>query len=323
MRERLRRLTGWIRRIPMAAWIAGLAVVVAVALIPVVVEDRSDGGGAVAGAHQDSPYVGPGGSDSWVPSRSKRRSVVWAIGDGANGGEHGRAVADMVAAHRVDRLLYLGDVYESGTADEYETNYRPLYGRFDAITAPTIGNHEWPNIATGYVPYWTAARGTPPPLWYAFAASGWQLISLNSNAPDSTSPAQLDWLRNEIDKTPRYGNCRLAFMHHPFFSAGVHGDLTSLQPIFRELRTHASIALSGHDHDMQRLHPIDGITQFVDGAGGNWLYPVNRDDPRVAFFDDTHYGALRLKLRPGKAVLSFVAEGGKTLDHSAVSCHQS
>jgi hypothetical protein len=64
----------------------------------------------------------------------------------------------MVSSHRVDRLLYLGDVYESGTAAEFESNYRPLYGRFDSIAAPTIGNHEWPNVATGYVPYWTAAR---------------------------------------------------------------------------------------------------------------------------------------------------------------------
>ena len=82
-----------------------------------------------------------------------------------------QAVASMVAARRVDRLLYLGDVYESGTEHEFQANYDAVYHRFDAITAPTIGNHEWPNVATGYVPYWTAARGKPPPLWYAFAAS--------------------------------------------------------------------------------------------------------------------------------------------------------
>ncbi len=213
-------------------------------------------------------------------------------------------------------------MYESGTADEFQANYRPLYGRFNRITAPTIGNHEWPNVATGYVPYWTAARGTPPPFWYAFAASGWQLISLNSNSPASTSRAQLDWLRREIHRTPRFGNCRIAFMHHPVFSAGLHGDLTSLQPIFGELRGHASIVLSGHDHDMQRLHPVDGITPLVDGAGGQELYPVNRDDPRLAFADDTEHGALRIALSPGRAGLAFVGEHGTTLNHSAVHCRQ-
>jgi acid phosphatase type 7 len=278
-------------------------------------------GGEVASAGERSPYLGPRGAGrGWIPSRATRRSVVWAVGDGADGGTAGRAVADMVASHRVDRLLYLGDVYVTGTAAEFASNYRPLYGRFDAITAPTIGNHEWPNVATGYVPYWTSARGTPPPLWYAFAVTGWQLISLNSNTP--TSPAQGSWLRKEIHSTPRYGTCRIAFNHHPIFSAGLHGDLRALQPIFDELRGHASIVLAGHDHDMQRMHPIDGITPFVDGAGGQALYPVNRADPRLAFFDDTHHGALRIKLRPGRAVLTFVAQDGTTLDRSSVACRQ-
>jgi hypothetical protein len=324
MRERLTRLTHAVERIPMGARIAVLAAAAGLAFIAAALHNQgSDGNAEIAGANQRAAYLGPHDArNGWVHSRTKRRSIVWAIGDGADGGADGRAVADMVAAHRVDRFLYLGDVYESGTAAEFQSNYDPLYGRFDAITAPTIGNHEWPNVATGYVPYWTHARGTPPPFWYAFAASGWQLVSLNSNAPASTSPAQLHWLRGEIRKTPRYGNCRIAFMHHPVFSAGLHGDTSSLQPIFGELRGHASIVLSGHDHDMQRLHPVDGITPLVDGAGGHDLYPVNRGDNRLAFADDTHHGALRIKLSPGRAVLSFVAEDGTTLNRSVVRCHQ-
>jgi hypothetical protein len=313
-----------IARIPMGMRVAVVAIAVGIGVAATIAhEDHSNSEGGVAAAQQRSPHLGPrGGGTSWVRSRTKRRSVVWAIGDGADGGADGRAVAAMVGAHRVDRLLYLGDVYESGTAAEFQSNYDPLYGHFDAITAPTIGNHEWPNVATGYVPYWIRARGTPPPFWYAFAASGWQLISLNSNAPVSTSPAQLDWLRGQIRKTPRYGDCRIAFMHHPVFSAGLHGDTTSLQPIFGELRGHASIVLSGHDHDMQRLHPVDGVTPVVDGAGGHDLYPVNRGDNRLAFADDTHHGALRIKLSPGRAVLSFVAEDGTTLNRSVVRCSQ-
>jgi hypothetical protein len=201
-------------------------------------------------------------------------------------------------------------------------NYRPLYGRYDQSAGPTIGNHEWANVATGYVPYWTAARGKPPPFWYASAASGWQLISLNSNAPISTSPDQLGWVRSKIERSPRYGTCRIAFMHHPTYSAGLHGGLAALQPVLAELEGNASILLSGHDHDMQRLRPISGITQLVSGSGGRELYPVNRNDPRLAFYDDTHHGAVRLKLRPGRAVVSFVASDGSLLDRSAVSCRQ-
>jgi hypothetical protein len=42
----------------------------------------------------------------------------------------------------------------------------------------------------------------------------------------------------------------------------------------------------------------------------------------LAFYEDTHHGAVRLKLRPGRAVVSFVASDGSLLDRSAVSCRQ-
>ena len=266
-------------------------------------------------------YLGPhGGGHGWVPSRAKRRSVVWAVGDAADGSVVSEGVAGMVRNRRVDGLLYLGDVYATGTAGEFEAKYRPLYGLLGRISAPTIGNHEWPNVATGYVPYWTAVRGTPPPLWYAFAASGWQLISLNSNLPGSSD--QRRWLERLIKRTPRYGTCRIAFMHHPIFSTGLHGGLEALQPIFGELRGHASVVLAGHDHDMQRFRPVAGITQLVDGAGGAELYPVDRSDSRLAFADDRHHGALRLVLRPGRLALTFVAADGSALDRSSVRCGQ-
>src|SRR5436190_7792810 len=278
------------------------------------------GCGGGGGGNDDRGAQAAGGSahTGWMPSRSKRRSVVWAVGDAADGSPTAQAVASMVTSHRIDRLLYLGDVYDSGTPLEFDRNYRPLYGGLGDITAPTIGNHEWPNIATGYVPYWTSVRGTPPPLYYAFSVSGWQLISLNSNTPESGP--QVAWLQHLIQTTPQYGNCRIAFEHHPFFSTGPHGGLDALQVIFGALRQNARIVLSGHDHDMQRFRPIGGIVQLVDGAGGAELYPFVSTDKRRVFGDDTDHGALRLVLRSGRANLTFVAQNGTTLDHSVVRC---
>ncbi|HEY6638412.1 MAG TPA: hypothetical protein VIZ61_12080 [Solirubrobacterales bacterium] len=329
MGGRVKRLLDAVERMSMGTRLAVLALATAlVVAATIAVGGGSDENSApdstpadrAAGTQPRSPNPGPPGVHSWVPSRAKPHSIVWAVGDAANGSAASQRVASMVISRRPDRLLYLGDVYETGTALEFDRNYRPLYGGLGGITAPTVGNHEWPNVATGYVPYWTAARGTPPPFRYAFAVSGWQLISLNSNLP--TDPAQEAWLSQELRATPRYGDCRIAFMHHPRYSAGLHGDLDALQGIFDELRGHASIALAGHDHDMQRLHPMDGITPFVDGSGGNELYPVNRADPRLAFFDDTHHGALRIELRAGRAVVSFVDQDGATLDRSAVNCQE-
>ena len=87
-----------------------------------------------------------------------------------------------------------------------------------------------------------------------------------------------------------------------------------MAPLWRALRGHAVAVLNGHAHDMQRFRPVDGITEFVDGAGGHRLHPVNGSDPRLAFSDDHSFGALRLRLRRGVADYAFVDSAGHTLD---------
>jgi hypothetical protein len=272
------------------------------------------------------PIHEPAGAD--VPSGPSRRAVVWAVGDGADGGSAAKAVARRVRAGPVDKFLYLGDVYGpqplalvrgDGTAADYRTRYAPVYGALARITAPTPGNHEWPQRGSGYEPYWRKVLGRTPPAYYRFTIAGWQILSLNSEAPHGRGSPQLRWLVRQV---ARRGTCRLAFWHRPRFSAGRHGDQPDVAPLWDALRGRAALVVNGHDHDMQRLRPIDGITPVVSGAGGHGLYGLH-PDPRRVFGNDRTYGALRIDLRPGHARLRFVAAGGRVLDSSAVRCRQS
>jgi hypothetical protein len=257
------------------------------------------------------------GAGQSPPSASSRHAVVWAVGDGADGSAAGRSVAARIAAGPVDRLLYLGDVYKDGTAAEFRRNYAPTYGRLAAKTAPTPGNHDWPNHKTGYDPYWRRALHRRLPHWYAFRAGGWEIISLNSEAPHDRGSPQERWLRARVR---RRGTCRIAFWHQPRYSAGTHhGDQRDVTPLWNDLRGRAAIVLAGHEHDMQRFRPIDGIVEFVSGAGGNERYSL-RSDPRLAFGNDSEFGALRLDLRPGVARYAFVTAAGRVLDSGAVRC---
>jgi hypothetical protein len=244
-------------------------------------------------------------------------ATLWAVGDG-DAGRASRALVDRIAADRPDRLLYLGDVYERGTADDFRENYAPSWGRLAAITAPTPGNHEWPRHRDGYDPYWARALRRPrAAAWYRFQAGGWTILSISSETQRDADSDQLTWLRAQLR---RPGTCRLAFWHRPRFSAGTHhGDEEKMAPAWDALRNHAAIVVAGHDHTMQRLHPIDGITSFVSGAGGRSRYEV-RDDPRVAFADTRHDGALRLRLRRGSASYAFVTTAGRVLDRGTVRC---
>lgn len=253
------------------------------------------------------------------PPPTSRPAVVWAVGDGANGSDDARTVVDRIAAEPFDWFLYLGDVYEDGTREDFDQNYVTTYGRLADKTQPTPGNHEWDNREDAYNPYWTQVRGKPIQPWYSFQAGGWELLSLNSEEPLEPGSPQHEWLQSELSEP---GTCRLAFFHAARYSASPehHGDDPELEPLWDTLEGHATLAVSGHDHNMQRFEPVGGITQFVSGAGGNFHYEIEEDDPRLAFSNETDFGALRLELRPGSATYAFVTADGAELDRGTVDC---
>lgn len=247
---------------------------------------------------------------------SANASIVWAVGDGAKSGTKDDEVAAMIAADNPDTLLYLGDVYNTGTAAEYTDYYEPGYGQLKSKTYPTPGNHEWPNRDTGYFPYWLSRIAGQS--YYSFDIGNWHLVSLNSETSYESGSAQVQWLRSDLAQ--RKGDCTIAYLHRPRFSAGTHGDQAQIDPLWQELKGHAVMVLAGHDHDYQRLSPIDGLTEFVVGTGGASLYAVNSSYQGLAFSNDSEWGALRLDLADERATYSFKALTGSTLDSGTVAC---
>jgi acid phosphatase type 7 len=248
-------------------------------------------------------------------------AVVWAVGDAAAPLPAARRLAAAIRRARPDRFLYLGDVYEYGTAAEFRLGYDPLYGRLAAITEPTPGNHEWANRFSGYYPYWRAKKGRRQPPWSSVQTAGWELLNLNSEAAHGRGSRQLRWLNGRLTAG---GDCRIAFWHRPRFSAGlVHGDAPDTGPLWNALRGRARAVLSGHEHDLQRLRPRGGLTQYVAGAGGRSRYPLSRTDPRLAWGRDDREGALRIVLEPGSATFEFRDTAGRVLDRSHTACSPS
>jgi len=237
--------------------------------------------------------------------------VIWAVGDGGSSEESSLRVADLIAADRPAHVIYLGDVYETGTAAEFDT-FDEAYGSLVERMWPTPGNHDWPDHEAGYDPFWRDALGESLPYHYERRAGGWELLSANSETP------QLRWLRSQ---TAGGGNCRIVFWHRPRFNAGRHRDEErDVARMWDAVAGHAAIVLSGHDHDLQRFKPVDGTAQHIAGAGGRGHYDVDETDPRLAFSDDSANGALRITLTPGRADLRFIATDGTVLDTSSVPC---
>lgn len=273
----------------------------------IVRDVKEDRGEAIANVLRQKDTAAPDG-----PGTS---ADIWAVGDGADGKPIARNVVQLMDATRPDRFLQLGDVY-----GPYAKLMDDAYGsRADRVLA-TPGNHDWhkPRRIREYLDYWSG-RPQGRALFYEFDLAGWQILSLNSEIPLEPTSAQMTWLRGQVS---RPGDCRIAFFHRPRFSAGRHGDQQDMDNIWNAMRGHVSLVLAGHDHDMQRFKPVDGITEMVVGSGGHSHYLVH-DDPRLAFGDDTHDGALHLKLTPGVAKYAFTAVDGTVLDSGQLTCSAS
>jgi acid phosphatase type 7 len=261
---------------------------------------------ALAGCAHDEPRAA-----------SRSGAVVWAVGDGGNGSDQARRVAGLIRADRPRRVIYLGDVYETGTAADFRKRFASVYGTLVRRMDPTPGNHDWPHHAVGYDPYWRKVKGRRLPHHYALSVGGWRIVSVNSETPRDAT--QLAFLRRELARVKR--GCAIVFMHRPRFNAGEHRDEErDVDPLWRALRGRAAILLSGHDHDLQRFRPVAGTTQYVIGAGGRERYDVDEHDPRLAFSRDSTDGALRLLLNPGIARLSIVAADGDVIDRATARC---
>jgi hypothetical protein len=262
-----------------------------------------------AGAPTPAPRSAPG-----------TQTVVWAIGDGADGSAAAQRLARYVARRHPDRFLYLGDVYESGTAADFRRHYAPLFGALAGRTDPVLGNHEYANRRSGYEPYWRRARD-----WSRARArhrayvgrSGWQIIAYSSEADPASEAA---WVGRQVAR--HSGTCRLALAHRGRYVVvdTAHTDNADQRPIWARLAGRTAINLVGHNHIYGRLAPIDGVTVLVSGAGGHDLRRLGRQRHTVAAAKTGIPTATRLVLRRRAADFRQVDAQGTVYDEGTIAC---
>lgn len=252
--------------------------------------------------------------------------VVASVGDGVDGRSFADDVIGLIDSWDPDLVLYLGDVYERGTYTEF-VNWSDdsRWGRFDDITNPAPGNHEYETPrADGYFDYWEGPR-----KFYSFDAGGWHIVTVNSNGeevPTELGSPQYEWLANDLWRDD--SDCALAFYHHSLFTLSRSGA-SWMWPIWELLADGGvDVSLSAHEHNYVRWKPLDeggaydpqGVTSFIVGTGGHYRYPFTQTDDRAAKGIDSGFGALRLELWSDHAVFEFFGSGGALLDTGTISC---
>ena len=222
-------------------------------------------------------------------------------------------------------VVTLGDnVYQSGTAAEFDTCYDPGWGRHRTRTHPSTGNHDYKTPgAAGYFGYFGSAAGDRDTGYYSYDRGAWHIVVLNSNCEEiggcGAASDQVAWLK--ADLAAHAGSHVLAYWHHPRYSSGKHGSDPTVQAFWNVLyAAGADLVLNGHDHDYERFAPQDpwgradpthGIRQFVVGTGGTNLRARATVVANSEVFATAH-GVLKLTLRSDSYDWAFVPVAGVT-----------
>ena len=248
--------------------------------------------------------------------------------------------ADEATARLLDRpgtIVAVGDLaYPEGSWTDFLECYGPSWGRYAARTRPVIGNHEYGSGSDdAFLAYFHGQGPVAGRTWYAFDIGSWRAYLLDSDCAEiggcgPTSP-EGRWLAADLAAHPQA--CSIAFMHHPRFSSGHHGDDLAVKPLWQLLYAgHAEIVVSGHDHDYERFGlmtpdgrraPGRGTREFVVGTGGAPLRPfigAVRANSRAS--NDRTHGILELRLGAAGYTWRFIPVAGSTFtDRGSGTCH--
>lgn len=307
---------------------------------------KSPSGRASAAPATPSPgatavTASPPTSGSIAPPRAPTApgvAVLVGAGDIADCSSDGDEATAALLETLPGTVFTLGDnVYENGTASEFERCYSPSWGRpsIRHRTRPVPGNHDYNTRgARPYFEYFGAAAGDPAEGWYAYDHGAWRIYVLNSNCAAiggcEAGSRQQRWLETDLAANPRA--CVAAMWHHPRFSSSRHGSDTLIEDLWATLYdAGAELVLTGHDHSYERFapqtasgaaDPARGLVQFVVGTGGRSHYAFELVRSNSLVRNDDTYGVLRLELAQGSFSFTFIPVAGATFtDSGSGTCH--
>ena len=221
-----------------------------------------------------------------TPGSGKSRIVVF--GDSGTETDEQRQLATRITARQPDLILHTGDlVYPVGDADNYLRKYFALYQELFATAPafPCAGNHDYYHAGGQmFVEFNKVPRDSVPVAghgrYYSFDWENAHIVVLDSNTPLEEAAAgrgeMLEWLERDLAATTAYW--RIAMFHHPPYAGGPNQDDPLSELVRQHLvpileRHHVDLVLSGHEHNYQRSHPINGIVYLTSGGGGASIYP--------------------------------------------------
>lgn len=215
------------------------------------------------------------------------------FGDAGTGTEDQARVAELLKNENCDAYFYLGDIiYPKGLKSSSDKAAQNLFFKYyadiikDRDMFLMMGNHDY----HGNIDAWLEIAKKHPRLHYP---SHYYLAKINEtcfpvmNTTDYKLQQML-WL-----KSLNLEGCKHKVLlgHHPAKSSGKHKNpYFPLSLFLKYAMSFTNIYVAGHDHHLSYEGQVDGVHQFVSGAGGQ-LRSVNEE---LAVFAKSRLGFIKI-----------------------------
>jgi hypothetical protein len=251
------------------------------------------------------------------------------MGDTGSGASMQMQIADRLLSHFKQQpymgLLLLGDVIypqwqKSLTHERFTKPYKPLMDSGVPFWI-VLGNHD------------VKGKEIPDQIKFYKMPGRYYVKSLKLGQPNSVDlfiidsntfskeVAQQTWLQGSLKKSQ--ARWKIVAGHHPVYTSGEHAPDADLKLLKRKLEplltgAHVDAYLAGHDHDYERMKPVNGVLHIVSGGGGAYLRGFQKVPNVHSLIRHKVHHFLRVEAQPHTLQIQAINKEGQVFDSVAL-----
>lgn len=254
--------------------------------------------------HHDKPsYAKYKQLDDFAYDIPDKDLKVGLIADWGTGEEQAELVLDQLFAQQPDIILHLGDIYYSGTEEEYQDNYLDVIEKCrkkHGVNTPVYnlpGNHDY---YSGGQPFYdflskTNSQASDYPQqeasYFVLGNSSWQLQGMDTGHNDRNvfevgkdithlQSKEVTWHHHHLDKGLASDKRILLFSHHQLFSRFLNiGKISHNKHLLKHFDKYLDKVSGwfwGHEHLLEIYKPFLGLEK--GRCIGNGAVPIIYDE---------------------------------------------
>jgi predicted phosphodiesterase len=202
------------------------------------------------------------------------------------------SVIKTLAREHVDFAIHTGDLVDFGVQEKEWLRFfnieRPLIASHPLVA--TFGNHD--RSTRGYYRRFMLMNMVEDGRRYFSRDWGRiRMVVMDYEEEYRDGSSQYAFIEQRLAEAVQREMFIVLVIHEPPYSSGQHGSNLKVREVVRGLaaRFGVELVVSGHDHNYERIKPIDGVTHVVSGSAGAPIRAVSPRSFSAAVRLEPHY----------------------------------